>query len=136
MPIDKYAEKEARAELLEIKEEWRKRVENIRDTRVSPREAKGYRNHIWQVKDGFRYRYAPYISMELFRESMSTLDAITTDVYLSLRKSQENYEMEQHARRLQWASVLGLGIIIGLIVAAVIFVVSKLIFNIEVPLCR
>jgi hypothetical protein len=136
MPIDERAEKEAKDELLQIKEEWRKRLENIRETQVSPREAKTYREHIWMVRIGFRDRYGPYISNDLFHESIQTIEAIATDVSIALRKGQENYDMGKHNRRINWARATGLGVILGMLIAAIIFLIGKLVFNIEIPLCR
>jgi hypothetical protein len=132
MPINERAEKEAKEEILQIKEEWKKRIENIRETQVSPREAKGYRLHIWDVKNRFRNEFGAYISIELFHESMSAIDVIATDVSLALRKGQENYRLERDRRWREWIKVLGGGIIIW----AIIFLLCKLVLDIEIPFCR
>jgi hypothetical protein len=136
MPIDENADKEANEELLKIKEEWRKRVETIKETQVSPREARGYREYIWSVKIRFRDRYGPHISMDIFHESMRTIETIASDVSIALRKGQENYEMEKHRRRINWARTLGVGVILGMIIAVGLFLICKLVFNVEIPLCR
>jgi hypothetical protein len=136
MPTDERVEKEAKEELLQIKEDWKKRIEIIRETQVSPPEAKGYRLHIWDVKNRFRDHYGPYISMDLFHESMSTIEAIATEVSIALRQGQENYKIAKHNWWIDWANALGVGVIIGIIVSTIIFVVCRIWLNIEIPFCR
>jgi hypothetical protein len=132
MPVDERAENEAKEELLQIKEERKKRVDVIRETQVSRSEAKGYRLLIWDVKNRFRDRYGPYVSIELFHESMSAIEIISTDVSIALRKGQENYRLGRDKRWREWITALGGGIIIW----AIIFLVCKIVFNIEFPFCR
>ena len=130
MPIDADAEKAARTELGDLQIEWKKIIETLRDIQVSPNERKYYRNRIWEVHDGFRYRYSPFISIELYREAIGIFDIIDTDLDLALRKGQENYEKEKHKRRIEWAQAIGLGAII----LVIIFLIGKLVFKIEIPI--
>jgi hypothetical protein len=133
MQVDEQAEKEAKAELLELKNKWNKINATLKEVQVKPLEAKGYRHQIWQKKDGFRYRFAPFISGKLFSEAMDVFSEIETDLSLALRKGQENYEIEKHKRRIEWIRALGLGSIVAIIVFACIFIIGKLVFNIEIP---
>jgi hypothetical protein len=135
MPVDEKAEKLAKAELLEIKEEWDKINNTIRDFQISPKEGLHYSHQLWQVKDGFKYRYSQFISIELYREALGSFERIRTDLDLALRKGHENYEMGKHKRWVDWANALGLGVIIGIIISTIIFLVCKLVLNIEIPLC-
>jgi len=133
MTVDEQVEKAAKAELLELHEEWKKTIDNIKIIQISPKEAKFYRERMWQIKDGFRYRYAPQISSKLFSEAMDIFHIISTDLSLALRIGQENYENEMYKRRIEWAKVLGLRVILAIIVFALVFVLIKLVYNIEIP---
>jgi len=133
MPVDEQAEKSARAELLDLKTEWEKIIKTLQDVQISPKEDRYYRHRIWQIKDGFNYRYAPHISIELFREAMGIFQTIGTDLDLALRKGQENYVRGKHRRNIEWARTLGFGAIIALIVYTILFLIGKLVFNVEIP---
>ena len=136
MPVDEQAEKSARAELLDLKTEWEKIIKTLQDVQVSSKEERYYRERIWQGKDGFNYRYSPYISIELFREAMGIFHTIETELDLALRKGRENYDREKHRQRIEWARALGFRAIIILIIFAIIFLIGKLVFNVEIPFFR
>ena len=133
MAVDEQAEKDARAKSLELKEEWKKIIATLRDVQVKPEEDKYYRNKLWQEKDGFKYRLGNYISIESYREALGIFKEIYTDLDLALRRGQEYYEQEKHKRRLELIKALRLGTILIIIVFAVIFVIVKIVYNIEIP---
>jgi hypothetical protein len=133
MPVDEQAEKSARAELLDLKTEWEKIIKTLKDVQLSHKEERYYLERLWQIKDGFKYRYSHFISVEFHREAIGIFNTIGTDLDLALRKGRENYDRERHRQRIEWARALGLGAIILLIIFAIIFVIGKLVFNVEIP---
>ncbi|MEN6610062.1 MAG: hypothetical protein ABFC24_04405 [Methanoregulaceae archaeon] len=128
MPVDIDAEKEANAELLKIKTEWSKITNQIKDFQISKKEEKAYFDRLWQEKDGFKYRYGNFISIEFYRDALGDFESIRNDLELSLRRGRENYERERHNSLISWGRVLG----ISGIVLVIVIVFCKLAFNIDI----
>jgi hypothetical protein len=127
-------DEDARAEFHDRKIEWEKTIHILREVQVSPKEEKAQREWFESEKEGFLYRYSGIITEDTLIKIINAIHIIRIDLDFALRKGRENYEQERHKRRIEIIRALQLGSIIIIIVCIILFVIIKLVFNIEIPL--
>ncbi|MGD1004987.1 MAG: hypothetical protein ABR887_06135 [Methanoregulaceae archaeon] len=126
----------AKFELNEFKIKWEKTNQFLRETRVSQKEIRASLNEFSNEKRGFLHHYIGNISDDVLNEARKTFDIVGTDLSLALRKGMQNYDDEKHKRKIDFITAFGSGFIVAIIVYAAIFVIVKLVLNIEIPFCH
>lgn len=126
----------AKSELNEFKIKWEKTNQLLRETRVSPKEVRASLNEFSNEKRGYLHYYIGNISDDVLNEARKTFDIAGIDLSLALRKGMQNYDDEKHKRKIDFIRAFGLGFIVAIIIYAIIFVIVKLVLNIEIPFCH
>jgi hypothetical protein len=125
------ADDAARKELQDLKNEYDTKIQMFKESRVSPEEERGQLKWLSEEKRGFLYRHAHRVSHDTIDEIIETFRLLRIELEAALRKGREKFDDEKHRRRIE--NIRAFEKILVIAVAVILFVVVKILFNIEIP---